>query len=87
MTALCFVWGRITFAGSAAATRAVSGLREQAKALGLQVWVRNSTDQLHNLQIQGPNSRAILKDIIWTRPDQGNGRRATVVSFFDCPHR
>lgn len=45
-------------------------LREQAKALGLQVWVRNSTDQLHNLQIQGPNSRAILKDIIWTRPDQ-----------------
>jgi aminomethyltransferase len=45
-------------------------LREQAQKLGLEVWVRNSTDQLHNLQVQGPNSRDILKDIIWTRPDQ-----------------
>ncbi|MCP4984427.1 MAG: DUF1989 domain-containing protein, partial [Gammaproteobacteria bacterium] len=45
-------------------------LREQAQKLGLQAWVRNSTDQLHNLQIQGPKSRDVLKDIIWTRPDQ-----------------
>ena len=45
-------------------------LREQAQKLGLDVWVRNSTDQLHNLQIQGPDSRNILKEIIWTRPDQ-----------------
>ncbi len=45
-------------------------LREQAQKLGLEVWVRNSTDQLHNLQVQGPNSRDVLKDIIWTRPDQ-----------------
>ncbi|UCH40047.1 MAG: aminomethyltransferase family protein [Gammaproteobacteria bacterium] len=45
-------------------------LREQAQKLGLQAWVRNSTDQLHNLQVQGPNSRDILKKIIWTRPDQ-----------------
>ena len=45
-------------------------LREQAEKLGLNVWVRNSTDQLHNLQIQGPNSRDILKEIVWTRPDQ-----------------
>ncbi len=45
-------------------------LREQGQKLGLNVWVRNSTDQLHNLQIQGPNSRDILKQIIWTRPDQ-----------------
>jgi aminomethyltransferase len=47
-------------------------LREQAEKRGLQVWVRNSTDQLHNLQIQGPHSRDILKDIIWTRPDQAS---------------
>lgn len=48
-------------------------LREQAEKLGLkQVWVRNSTDQLHNLQIQGPHSRDILKDVIWTRPDQAS---------------
>ena len=45
-------------------------LREQAQNLGLNVWVRNSTDQLHNLQIQGPDSRDVLKDLIWTRPDQ-----------------
>ncbi|MDH3762188.1 MAG: aminomethyltransferase family protein [Gammaproteobacteria bacterium] len=45
-------------------------LREQAQKLGLQAWVRNSTDQLHNLQVQGPNSRDILNKIIWTRPDQ-----------------
>jgi len=45
-------------------------LREQAEKLKLNVWVRNSTDQLHNLQVQGPNSRDILKGIIWTRPDQ-----------------
>lgn len=45
-------------------------LREQAAKLGLQAWVRNSTDQLHNLQIQGPKSRDILREIIWTRPDQ-----------------
>lgn len=47
-------------------------LREQAKKLGLQAWVRNSTDQLHNLQIQGPKSRDILREIVWTRPDQAN---------------
>ena len=45
-------------------------LREQAQKLGLDVWVRNSTDQLHNLQVQGPDSRNILREIIWTRPDQ-----------------
>ena len=45
-------------------------LREQAEARGLHAWVRDSTDQLHNLQVQGPKSRDILKDIIWTRPDQ-----------------
>ena len=45
-------------------------LREQAEKLGLEAWVRNSTDQLHNLQVQGPKSRDVLKQIIWTRPDQ-----------------
>ncbi|MEM7292258.1 MAG: DUF1989 domain-containing protein [Pseudomonadota bacterium] len=45
-------------------------LRQQAQELGLHAWVRNSTDQLHNLQVQGPLSRDILKEIIWTRPDQ-----------------
>ena len=45
-------------------------LREQAQALGLRAWVRRSTDQLHNLQVQGPLSRRLLEQIVWTRPDQ-----------------
>jgi len=32
--------------------------------------VRSSTDQLHNLAVQGPNSREIMKRIIWTAPAQ-----------------
>ncbi len=45
-------------------------LREKAQELGLNCWVKSSTDQLHNLQVQGPKSREVLSKIIWTRPDQ-----------------
>ena len=45
-------------------------LREQAKKLGLTAMVRSSTDQMHNIAVQGPNSREILKEIIWTSPVQ-----------------
>jgi aminomethyltransferase len=45
-------------------------LREQAEKLGLKAWVRASTDQLHNIAVQGPASREILKEIIWTSPAQ-----------------
>lgn len=44
-------------------------IREQAEALGLKVLVRSSTDQLHNVAVQGPNSRDILRKIVWTSPD------------------
>ncbi|PHR54752.1 MAG: aminomethyltransferase [Robiginitomaculum sp.] len=43
-------------------------LREQAEKLGLNVLIRNSTDQLHNVAVQGPKSRDLLKKIIWTAP-------------------
>jgi len=43
-------------------------LREQAERRGLRAWVRSSTDQLHNLAVQGPNSRDILKEVVWTPP-------------------
>ena len=43
-------------------------LREQAEKLGLQAWVRSSTDQMHNIAVQGPKSRELLKEIIWTPP-------------------
>jgi len=45
-------------------------LKKQAEERDLNVWVRNSTDQLHNVAVQGPLSRDILKDIIWTAPTQ-----------------
>ena len=41
-------------------------LREQAEKAGLKVLVRSSTDQMHNIAVQGPKSRDILKKIIWT---------------------
>jgi aminomethyltransferase len=45
-------------------------LRQQAEKLGLKVMVRSSTDQMHNIAVQGPKSRDILKDIVWTSPLQ-----------------
>jgi aminomethyltransferase len=45
-------------------------LREQAQKLGLKVLVRSSTDQMHNIAVQGPASRDILKEIVWTSPVQ-----------------
>ncbi|MCV3767640.1 aminomethyltransferase family protein [Rhizobium sp. TRM95796] len=45
-------------------------LREVAEKKGFQAWVRSSTDQLHNIAVQGPKSRDILKDIFWTAPRQ-----------------
>lgn len=45
-------------------------MREQAAALGLNVMIRGSTDQLHNLAVQGPKSRAVMQAAIWTAPHQ-----------------
>lgn len=45
-------------------------IRKQAEERGYNVLVKSSTDQMHNLAVQGPNSRDILRQIIWTRPDQ-----------------
>ena len=45
-------------------------LREQAEKRELRVWVRSSTDHLHNLAVQGPASRDILRSLVWTPPTQ-----------------
>lgn len=45
-------------------------LRKQSQERGLNVWVRSSTDHHCNVAVQGPRSRDILKDIIWTPPTQ-----------------
>jgi aminomethyltransferase len=45
-------------------------LRKLAEAESLRAWVKQSTDQLHNLAVQGPASREILKRVVWTPPAQ-----------------
>jgi aminomethyltransferase len=45
-------------------------LRDVAEREQLKVWVKPSTDQLHNLAVQGPDSREALKEIVWTPPTQ-----------------
>ncbi len=45
-------------------------LRKQAQERGLKAWVKDASSQLVSLQIQGPESRTILEEMIWTRPDQ-----------------
>ncbi len=46
-------------------------LQEQAKSQKLSnVRIAPSTDQIHNIAVQGPCSREVLKDIIWTPPAQ-----------------
>jgi aminomethyltransferase len=43
-------------------------LRELAERENLHVNVKPSTDQLHNLALQGPLSREALAEIVWTPP-------------------
>jgi aminomethyltransferase len=45
-------------------------LKELADRHELKAWVKPSTDQLHNVAVQGPESRALLKKIVWTPPAQ-----------------
>ncbi len=45
-------------------------LKELADRHELKVWIKPSTDQLHNVAVQGPASRDILKTIVWTPPTQ-----------------
>ncbi|MFG1371767.1 DUF1989 domain-containing protein [Xanthobacter oligotrophicus] len=47
-----------------------SWLRDKAHEWGLNAFVRSSTDQLHNIAVQGPLSREILAEVIWTSPTQ-----------------
>ena len=63
-------------------------LKEQAAARGLErVDVKRSTDQLHNLAVQGPESRDLLAKIVWTPPTQTAVRRPQVVPLHDRADR
>ena len=45
-------------------------LKDLAERLGLKAYVKPSTDQLHNLAVQGPESRAIMRKLVWTPKTQ-----------------
>lgn len=45
-------------------------LREQAAKLNMKVWIKSATDQIHNLAVQGPLSRELLTQLIWTPATQ-----------------
>jgi len=45
-------------------------LKEQAKKKNYKVLVKDSTNQINNISLQGPNSRKILEKIIFTPPTQ-----------------
>jgi len=45
-------------------------LKEQAKKKNFKVRIKNSTDQINNISLQGPNSRKILEKFIFTSPTQ-----------------
>ena len=41
-------------------------LREQAQKLGMKVWIKSASEQIHNIAVQGPLSRELLSQMIWT---------------------
>ena len=45
-------------------------LREQALKLGMKVWIKSASEQIHNVAVQGPKSRELLQQMVWTPPDQ-----------------
>ncbi|MET0200492.1 MAG: DUF1989 domain-containing protein, partial [Gaiellaceae bacterium] len=46
-------------------------LKQLAERLGLErVWIKATTDELHNVAVQGPASRDILKEIVWSPAQQ-----------------
>ncbi|WP_321843927.1 DUF1989 domain-containing protein [Paraburkholderia bannensis] len=45
-------------------------LREQAAALGMKVWVKSASEHIHNVAVQGPASRDLLREIVWSPPTQ-----------------
>ena len=45
-------------------------MRQVADRLGLKVWIKPTTDQLHNIAVQGPLSREALATFVWTPPAQ-----------------
>ena len=41
-------------------------LRQQAEKLDMKVWIKSASEQIHNIAVQGPLSRQLLSQMIWT---------------------
>jgi aminomethyltransferase len=65
-----FRLGRDNFRWIGGDDAGLAWLREQAATTGRHVHLRAATEQIHNVAVQGPESRAILQQIIWTPPGQ-----------------
>ena len=70
MTPPCSGSARTTSASSAGDEYDGIWMRQLADRLGLKVWIKPSTDQLHNIAVQGPLSREALAEFVWTPPAQ-----------------
>ena len=63
-------------------------LRKIAKEQNMNVFIKSSTDQLHNIALQGPKSRDIIRKVLWTQPlqptiDELKWFRFTIGRMFD----
>ena len=57
-------------------------MRRQSSELGLdRVWIKDSTDSLSNVAVQGPQSRELLTGLFWTSPAQTAFDRLTWFRF------
>jgi len=41
-------------------------LREQADKLGMKVWIKSASDHIHNVAVQGPRARELLRQLVWS---------------------
>lgn len=41
-------------------------LREQAEKRGMKVWIKAASEHIHNLAVQGPRARELLRQMVWT---------------------
>ena len=62
-------------------------MRQVADRLGLKVWIKPTTDQLHNIAVQGPFSREALAEFVWAPPVTAVAAGAQVVPLPGRAHR
>ena len=45
-------------------------IKERAAKSGLKVLLKTASEQIHNVAVQGPKSRDVLREIVWTAPSR-----------------